>query len=279
MGPTETWRRSQVFRPGRAPVYATHARHDVDVASHDHEFVEIALVLAGRATHQTRTGHAALHAGHVLVLRPGVWHGYREVDRLHLFNCCFGAELLDRELAWTLDDPGIGPLLWGPRQQGGSIHLRLPPKLVRRAAGELGQIVHALGWAAPVGRLLQFLGTLSQGIHAEVRPSPISPMIAQVVRALDADLTRAWRIEDLATIAGISPAYLTRRFTGAMGLSPIAYLARCRAERAAARLIQTDDTIADIAVAVGWDDPVYFARRFHQHYGLAPREYRKRFSA
>ena len=57
----------------------------------------------------------------------------------------------------------------------------------------------------------------------------------------------------------------------------MAYVARCRAERAAALLIQSDEPIADIAVAVGWTDPVYFARRFHQHYGLAPREYRKRF--
>lgn len=277
MQATETWRREQVFREGRVPIFMVHARHDDLVSPHDHEFVEIALVLAGRATHETRTGLSALHAGHVLVLRPGVWHGYREVKNLQLFNCCFGAELLDRELAWTLDDPGVGPLLWGPRQQGGSIHLRLLPALVRRAARDTGDIVHAEGWAASVGRLLQFLGTLSQGTRAAVRPPAISPMIALLVRALDADITRPWRIDELAAIAGVSPAYLTRRFTQAMGVSPIAYLARCRAERAAARLIQADDPIAAIAVEVGWPDPVYFARKFHQHYGLAPREYRKRF--
>lgn len=277
MQTTETWRRSQVFREGCVPIYTIPARHGEDVPPHDHEFVEIALVLAGRATHQTRTGPAPLHAGHVLVLRPGVWHGYRNVADLQLFNCCFGAELLDRELAWTLDDPGVGPLLWGPRQQGGSIHLTLPPALVRKAARELGRIAHDPGWAAPIGRLLLFLGTLSGGIRSAIRPAAIPPRVAQVVRALDADPARPWRIDDLAVIADASPAYLTRCFTRAMGLSPIAYLARCRAERAAAQLIQTDKPIAEIAVEVGWSDPVYFARRFHQHHGLAPREYRKRF--
>src|SRR5687768_4860865 len=104
---TDTWRRAQVFRDGRVPIYAISVRHDHDVSPHDHEFVEIALVLAGQATHETRTGATDLHAGDVLVLRPGVWHGYRDVSELRVFNCCFGAELLDRELAWTLDDAGV----------------------------------------------------------------------------------------------------------------------------------------------------------------------------
>jgi transcriptional regulator GlxA family with amidase domain len=98
-----------------------------------------------------------------------------------------------------------------------------------------------------------------------------------VVRAIDADIARPWRVEELAAIVNVTAAYLTRRFTASLGVSPIVYIARCRAERAAMQLIQTNMPIAAIALTVGWDDPVYFARRFHQHYGLAPRDYRKRF--
>jgi AraC family L-rhamnose operon transcriptional activator RhaR len=54
----------------------------------------------------------------------------------------------------------------------------------------------------------------------------------------------------------------------------MAYLARVRAETAAALLLQTERSITDIAAAGGWPDANYFARRFRQHFGLAPSAYR-----
>ena len=54
-------------------------------------------------------------SGDVVLLRPGVWHGYYDCARLELYNCCFSSELLRRELIWTREDPLLGYLLWtGP---------------------------------------------------------------------------------------------------------------------------------------------------------------------
>lgn len=275
MKPLEHWTRARVFVPGRTPIYAVEATHDGAFAAHDHEFVEIVLMLGGAARHITSAGGHALSPGDVLVLRPGVWHGYDDAKQLRIYNCCFGAELLDRELAWTLDDPIVGALLWGPRQAGGVIQLHVAPSVARRCAADLGTVRAPDVHAASVGKLLQFLGTLSA--CGSIAAPAIAPMVTRVVRQLEADLRRAWRVADLARLVGVDEAYLTRRFTASMGVPPMAYLARCRAERAAALLLQTRDDIADIATSVGWDDPVYFARRFKQHYAIPPREYRKRF--
>jgi len=275
------WYREQVFAPGMVPIYAKAATHETDVAPHDHAFVEIVAVLDGSAKHVTSDGRTDLRPGDALVLRPGVWHGYAEPRKLRIFNCCFGGELLNRELAWTLEDPAIGHLLWGPRHGGGAIHFHLPPAVVRQCARDMGSTYAPQGRAVPIGRLLVFLGALSQEARARRNAAEfaIPARVAEVVRHLEAQIARPWRMDDLARIACVNAAYLTRRFTAAMGLAPMQYLARCRAERAAALLIQTTEDIADIAISVGWDDPVYFARRFRQHYGMPAREYRRRFGS
>src|SRR4051795_3830853 len=95
--------------------FAGHYVHEGEHPVHTHSFVEIAVVMGGTGIHQSLAGSQQLRAGDVLLLRPGVWHGYEGCAGLDLYNCCFSADLLRRELAWTREDPQLGPLLWtGP---------------------------------------------------------------------------------------------------------------------------------------------------------------------
>jgi hypothetical protein len=71
---------------------------------HTHSFLEIAVVTGGEGVHVSLAGRQPLHVGDVILLRPGVWHGYEECRHLDLYNCCFSTELLRRELAWTRED-------------------------------------------------------------------------------------------------------------------------------------------------------------------------------
>src|SRR3954451_11896693 len=84
--------------------------HEEFHPAHTHSFLEIAVVLGGEGSHHSLAGLHELRIGDVLVLRPGVWHGYQNCRRLELYNCCFSTELLGRELAWTRQDPQLGHL-------------------------------------------------------------------------------------------------------------------------------------------------------------------------
>jgi len=76
----------------------------------------------------------------------------------------------------------------------------------------------------------------------------------------------------------LDPSYLVRLFTAHTGLSPMAYLGRHRAERAATLLVQTDSSAAEIGREMGWPDPNYFARRFKAYFGLGATAYRAHYS-
>ena len=122
------------------------------------------------------------------------------------------------------------------------------------------------------------LGILADGqLDQPTRPAQaVHPAVAATVALLEADLAEPWRLDDLAEAVNLDPAYLSRLFRRHTGLSPLGFLARLRAERAATLLVHTTLPAARVGAAVGWDDPTYFARRFRSLVGSTPSEYRAR---
>lgn len=86
--------------------------------------------------------------------------------------------------------------------------------------------------------------------------------------------TEYFTLEDVARHVGISPCYLTNRFSTETGMSMRNYITRLRMEEAQKLLLLQEMTVAQIAVAVGYDDVRYFSRLFKQHTGITPTEYR-----
>jgi AraC-like DNA-binding protein len=60
-----------------------------------------------------------------------------------------------------------------------------------------------------------------------------------------------------------------------MGVTPMQYLERVRLEQAEKLLRFGSLQIGEVARAVGYADPEYFANRFRRHSGHSPREFRR----
>lgn len=84
-------------------------------------------------------------------------------------------------------------------------------------------------------------------------------------------------VAELATIAGLSVSHFSARFRLASGMGVVEYHKRLRSARARELLITTEATVADIARAVGYDDPFYFSRQFRAINGTSPSSYRLSF--
>jgi AraC-like DNA-binding protein len=81
-------------------------------------------------------------------------------------------------------------------------------------------------------------------------------------------------VDDLARAAGLSRAHFSREFRRAFGESPHAYLLTRRLERAAALLHTTDNSVAEICLAVGLQSIGSFTTSFTRTYGQSPTAYR-----
>lgn len=82
-------------------------------------------------------------------------------------------------------------------------------------------------------------------------------------------------VSDMASVLNMSESNLYSVFKKSTGMSPLKYLNEYRLSVAAAYLLQTDDTIKEIAEKVGIDDPFYFSKLFKSKYHMPPQKYRK----
>jgi AraC family transcriptional regulator len=97
-------------------------------------------------------------------------------------------------------------------------------------------------------------------------------LLSDVHRALDGDVS----LEALARRAGWSPFHLHRAFRRLVGETPKQYTQRVRLERAAARLVATNDSVLRVALATGFASHEVFARAFRRRFGCSPATYRRR---
>jgi AraC-like DNA-binding protein len=84
-------------------------------------------------------------------------------------------------------------------------------------------------------------------------------------------------VDDMATAAGLSRAHFSREFRRAFGTPPHAYLLTRRLERAAALLRTTDNSVAEICLAIGLQGIGSFTTSFKRAFGKTPTAYRASF--
>ena len=94
-------------------------------------------------------------------------------------------------------------------------------------------------------------------------------------RYLQRHFSEQVRVNKLAERIGISRSYLVRLFRERYGISPQEYLIRLRMAHASECLLLTDDSIHNIALESGYQDPLAFSRYFKQRFGVSPRMYRE----
>ena len=82
-------------------------------------------------------------------------------------------------------------------------------------------------------------------------------------------------MENVAEHAGFSMDYFNRIFLAHTGFTVMAYVNYMRVKRAVELLRNTDKTVLDIALEVGYDSHEGFIKAFKKVYGVAPSEYRK----
>lgn len=81
--------------------------------------------------------------------------------------------------------------------------------------------------------------------------------------------------QTIARYVNISEDYLTFSFRQELGTTPIKYLQRYRVNQAKSLLKESQKTIMEIALDVGFSDSGYFSRIFHRETGMSPEQFRR----
>ncbi|NMO50095.1 AraC family transcriptional regulator [Actinoplanes sp. TBRC 11911] len=96
-----------------------------------------------------------------------------------------------------------------------------------------------------------------------------------VVNAVVSEPQRNWTIAELARIAGVSRATLTRHFSATTGMGVADFVTRTRMTIAAELLTSTTGSIDDIAAGVGYRSASAFGKAFRSATGSTPARMRR----
>ncbi|MDD3367645.1 MAG: AraC family transcriptional regulator [Lachnospiraceae bacterium] len=107
---------------------------------------------------------------------------------------------------------------------------------------------------------------------------PSETEISVAARYISSHFREQVTLEEVSSIAGLSPTYFSKKFKKLTGLGFKEYLNFIRLKQARADLLSTNDTITVIALNNGFNDSNYFKDLFKKQFGSSPREYRKKMT-
>jgi len=99
--------------------------------------------------------------------------------------------------------------------------------------------------------------------------------LSEVRRFIETHLEEPMTLEQLAHQAHLSTSHFSALFRETFGVPPLRYVEEQRMQAAAARLADPARSITEIAAEVGFEDPLYFSKRFRGRYGISPRGFRR----
>lgn len=82
-------------------------------------------------------------------------------------------------------------------------------------------------------------------------------------------------LNDMAEAAGMSPKYFCYFFKEMTERTPVEYLNGYRIEKACRKLLNTDESVTEIAYSCGFNDLSYFIKTFKAHKNVTPAQFRK----
>jgi AraC family transcriptional regulator len=100
--------------------------------------------------------------------------------------------------------------------------------------------------------------------------------VEHAIQAMHTHLHEVLALEDLASVACLSPSHFHRTFGRLIGIPPGEFLSALRMQAARRLLLTTSLSVTDICFEVGYTSTGSFTSRFTHLVGLSPRQLRQR---
>lgn len=100
--------------------------------------------------------------------------------------------------------------------------------------------------------------------------------IRELLPLMQAEAVQPFSLDRWAKLAGVSTHHFCKLFRRTMEMTPMDFVTRCRLQTAKQWLLERrSDTIGRIAAEAGYPSVSYFNKRFMEHEGMTPTEYRQ----
>ncbi|WP_370826860.1 helix-turn-helix domain-containing protein [Fournierella massiliensis] len=140
-------------------------------------------------------------------------------------------------------------------------------------------LVHLRLVAEYLGQTYQALSNthIQPNMGRHYQNSSEDTIITHAIEYIHQNSTQHITMQQLTEFCHCSESYLSRLFKKHTGVNVNTYINKVRVEQAKNHLLLTDESVASLAISVGFNDSNYFCRVFTNIAGIPPTEFRRRF--
>jgi AraC-like DNA-binding protein len=103
---------------------------------------------------------------------------------------------------------------------------------------------------------------------------PVPEPVALAQRFMEGQYHRFLTLDEIASAAGVTKYHFCRLFAKHTGVTPVQQLTKIRIAEACRLLRQSDQSVAAISSATGFDNGSYFGKVFRRMMGVSPQQFR-----
>lgn len=258
-----------------------HAYEPMPMERHDDAF-ELLYLRSGQRPFQIGDTEIDLLGGDLVVIPPGMEHGQNSVqNRSSLFFLIIQEpEKCENFLSMSAEQrKKLQQLL----MQCHSKPMHLPSgaqKLIEEIFDMMNGVEddgEQLLFEALLRAKLTLLlcGILKAARSLQENKRPLSADIARALEYMEECTDSTPSVAELAARAGLSEVWFKQKFKRAMGMPPAEYCLRHKLKIAGEKLLQTSQSITDIAMSLGFSSSQHFSAAFRHYLGCSPSDYRK----
>ena len=251
---------------------------------HDHDFSELAIILEGsNVIHLAQQQAVPLKVGDVLLLHPKMQHAYQNTADLQIANVIFNASYLPIP-GMDAADSVVFKLITQPQAENPTFHLPIA-HFNTNELNEVKNLLHKLAYEVknprPIRNLISFalfMQLLGMIIRAGTTQSSheLRESVMSAVAYINENFSKKFSVAKLARHANLSERDFYRKFHAAAGMSPLEYKRKKQLEYAAWLLLNSRQSLSEIADRCGFCDSNYLIREFSRHYGQSPGKFRQK---
>ena len=277
-------RMSAFVNEGQLPIWVVPRKVGTNPARffHDHNYSEIAIITAGTATHILEGKKAALPTGDVVIIHPGVIHGYDDTENMEIVNLVYDPASLSLPMLDGYTLPLFKMIF--PDHNDVQSTVEAVAHLERH---DLADVVHLLSQLEDelknfqsgnallsMAKFIEVVVFLARKSGTEKIRKQSNFMIGEAVRYMNRHFAEPLRLKTLARLSHMSERNLSRSFHSSVGCSPVEYLLKIRLQHVSDLLINSDYPISEIAGKCGFYDSNYLCKKFRDVFGTTPRQFR-----
>ncbi|EDM34298.1 transcription regulator [Pedobacter sp. BAL39] len=254
---------------------------------HIHNYYQFIFIKSGRGKHHLNGEVMTFGPGDLFFVSPQDEHSF-EIDTVsELINVRFSeygkGKLKTLQKAWTEEFAGLkkGRSLLNIKVTFSAQDLLVVERIFELLALLKDEVQHneaviyiqLIALVSLIERNLSYgTGTIAELKVAPDRRKSVELLLSYINRHISQP--EKLSAAALAAKHGLSVHYIGLYFKQHLGMNLQAYINECRQTIIARKLLQGSASIAELAAEFNFTDVSHFNKRFKQHWGLSPRQYR-----